>query len=496
MVEEVNPADTHRVNTDALVRFEALKSPVMHEVDCYTHYFFVPNRIIYDDWENFITTGERGDDTSVAPYITTDTGFEVGSLADYMGCPTGVQISEANKISALPFRAYVLILNEWYRQQDLQDPLSLSTTGGLDTTTDLTLYNRNWNKDYFTSCLPDQQKGDDTFLPLEGNAPIIGQAPVAGLGTFQSDSASSIGLPVKDSVNQNLNWSTGFGAGSQGSGTLIVEDVSGIPNVRTDADATTSTLEADLSQVTAATINDLRIAFQVQRYKELNMRSGTRYTEYLRAHYGVKPLDMRLQRPEFLGGGRTPVVFNEVLQTSETATTPQGNYAGHGFSAHRSHQFTKSFSEHGWIIGLMSIMPKTEYASQGIPRKFTRFSPFEYHDKLFEHLGEQAVFNKELYVDNTAEDAEILGYQPQFQELRKNFNRIAGQFRTSLNYWTFTRRFDTRPNLNAQFINCNPTRLPFAITDESAQLIYVHLYHKHLAIRFLSKRGTPGYIDH
>ena len=435
MCEDVSPGDTFRLNTDAVVRFAPMLAPLMHEIDVYTHYFFVPNRLTWTNWENFITGGERGDDVSVVPTITSPSGgFGVSSLVDYLyGCNVD---AEGLTVDAMPARAYQLILNEWYRQQDLQDSRLISFADGPDTTTDLSLYNRNWNKDYFTSCLPFQQKGPAVLLPLSGNAPVIGTAPVSGLGTFAqtfSTNASSAYFTDgtgADPVTTTANWVGSGGSGTSGQGYVIEEDPnnSGFPNIRANADVPTSTLEADLSKVSSATINDLRQSFQLQRWLEANMRCGSRYTESILSHFGVHSPDQRLQRPEFLGGGRSPVVFSEVLQTSETSSTgtPQANMAGHGFGAHRSHQFVKSFPEHGWVIGLMSIVPVSSYSGQGVDRRFTRFSKYDYLWPLFAHLGEQPVLNKEVYAQGFADpaaDEGVFGYQPRYQEYRKRRDR-------------------------------------------------------------------------
>lgn len=513
LAKVVSPGDTFKLASDAVVRFGPMLAPLMHEVDVYTHYFFVPNRLIWDNWESFITGGERGDDTSVSPTITADgtTGWPIGSVADFISLPTDVP----NVTScALPFRAYTLILNEWYRQQDLQDPLALSKEDGDDQITDTTLYNRNWNKDYFTSCAPSQQKGPAVLLPLTGNAPVIGRAPVSGIGidtdapyygatpfTPSFESAAVDGVSPYTPYNKRV-----YGLNSNNA-TLqtwfkVTDDSTGTTNYTSDVFAegedARSTMQADLSGVTSATINDLRQSFQLQRWLEANMRGGSRYIESILNHFGVHSADARLQRPEFLGGGRSPIVFSEVLQTSATdGTSPQANLAGHGFGAHRSNQFVKSFSEHGYVIGLLSVMPKSGYVSQGIPRDYSRTTRFDYLWPLFAHLGEQGVLNKEIYSDpSDGLDDEVFGYQPRYQEYRKQLNIVTGQFRTTLNFWHLARIFAERPNLNDVFINCNPSKRIFAVTDQEEQSLYIHVYHRLKAVRVLPKYGTPGYVDH
>lgn len=503
LVEDVVPGDTFKVSTDAMVRFAPLIAPLMHEVDVCTHYFFVPNRLIWSEWEDFVTGGERGEFITTFPesptVVSPAGGFALGSLADYMGMPTG---QAGVSVSALPFRAYVLILNEWYRQEMLQDSLVMSKDSGVDSTTDLTLYNRNWNKDYFTSCLPSQQKGPQVVLPLEGNAPVIGNAPVSGLGirdvalqgtrtavfdsSYGSDQTYSQALTVSGSAQPGVRTPI-----FKVTGTSVADAV---PQVFADAEDSRSTMQADLSQVVAASINDLRRSVKLQQFQEKNLLAGSRYTEFILSQYGIHSSDSRLQRPEFLGGGRSPIMFSEVLQTSSTdGTSPLATFAGHGISAHRSHQFVKSFREHGWVIGLMSVMPKSGYSSQGVERRFSRKTRYDYLMPVFDGLGEQAVLNKEIYASgDDAVDSQVFGYQPQYQDYRKRLNRVAAQFKDTLDFWHLARKFDAVPALNASFINCNPSKRIFADTDASDDSLFIHCYHRVSAIRPLSKRGTPG----
>ncbi|QEJ80817.1 major capsid protein [Jodiemicrovirus-1] len=505
-VEDAVPCDSFKLKTDAVVRFAPMIAPLMHEVDVYTHYFFVPNRLIWTEWEDFITGGEKGEfveNFPVSPTITAPAGgFPVGSLADYFGMPTEV---DGIKVSALPFRAYNLVLNEWFRHELFQEPLTISKASGDDTTTSTVIYNRNWNKDYFTACSPTQQKGPSVTLPLEGNAPVTGKAPVSGIG-FRADESvfKSDGIDLVDSATVNSSRVTyptlwRLDASSFPINSPRIRGTSGstadnfTADVFAEADNSRSTLEADLSSVVAATINDLRRSIRLQQFGEKNLLGGTRYTEFILSNYGVHSADARLGRPEFLGGGRSPVVFSEVLQTSSTdAVSPLASYAGHGFSAHRSHQFAKSFREHGWVIGIMSVMPRSGYTSQGIDRKFSRTTRYDYLIPIFDGLGEQAVLNQELYADATPADQEVFGYQPMYQEYRKRLHRVAGQMRTSLEFWHLARKFDTRPVLNGTFINCQPSDRIYADIESTDDHLFVHCYHDFKAWRPISKRGAPG----
>lgn len=494
LCEEILPGDTFRVSTDMVVRMAPMLAPIMHNVNVYTHFFFVPNRLIFDKWEDFITGGADGSDSTVAPYMTTPSGgFAVSSLADYLGVPTGVGNA---KISALPFRAYAKIYNDYYRDENLQTEVSLSTAAGADTTTSTALLTRCWQHDFFTSALPWTQRSTTgaVKLPLGSTAPVKGTGQGLGItdGTYsgtlsnQHTSTNAVyALGIHHDVYDPVGTSVTSNYESTNRATVGVV-----------TDATKSGLVADLSTATAADINDIRYAFQVQRFLEKMARTGARYTEVILSHFAVKSSDSRLQRAEYLGGGRSPIAISDVLQTSadDDQPTPLATMAGHGYSAQRSHQFKRFFEEHGWLIGIMSIMPRSTY-QQGLAKKWTRDTRFSYYWPVFSHLGEQAIHNREIYLQGTAADAGIFGYQPRYQEYRKRYSEVHGDFRSSLDFWHLGRVFTQLPVLNSDFVKCVPSTRIFAVTSGTDHM-WVDLYHKIKALRPIPKYGDPGYVDH
>lgn len=459
---EVLPGDTIQHATSALVRASPLLAPVMHPVHCRIHHWFVPHRIIWEDWEDFITGGSDGADDSIFPTITIGggSGAAIGSLADYLGVPTGVNNIE---VSALPFRAYALIWNEFYRDQDLQTELTIDLTSGPDTTTNTALQHAGWEKDYFTSARPWEQKGPAITIPLGTTAPVVSTgtnpqlrahpAGVTDYGWFQTNSTTR-------------SYANGFG----GSGNLMFGSDTG--------------LETDLTGASAVTVNILREALALQRFAEARARYGSRYVEYLR-YLNVRSSDARLQRPEYLGGGKQTLQFSEVLQTAE-GENPVGELRGHGISAMRSNRYRRFFEEHGYVISVMSVRPKTIYA-QGLAKTFNRRVREDFWQKELEHIGQQEVLKKEVYAAS-ANPNDTFGFQDRYDEYRRSESSIAGEFRSSLlDFWHMARIFASEPALNADFVKCVPPERSFAVPSQD--VLYVMANHSIQARRLVSQVG-------
>ena len=486
LCEEILPGDTFRISNKMMIRFAPMLAPVYHKIDATVHYFFVPNRLVWDNWEKFITGGDNGMDTSVPPYIEGNaTKFAASTIYDYMEIPVphdGVTI----RASALPFRAYNLIYNEWYRDQDLVPRLTVTKTDGADAT-NYSIQKRAWQKDYFTSARPWPQKGPAVVLPLGNLAPVrtgdLNDAEVARSGNaMRWGAASGTWTTTGGPLYAGAGTNPGTGAGASTPPTITsVKPVN---------------LYADLSQASAATINDLRTAFQIQTWMERNARGGSRYIESILSHFGIQSSDARLQRPEYLGGGKSPVIISEVLQTSSTDTTsPQGNFVGHGIAGNISHEIFRSFEEHGWLIALINIQPKTEYM-QGLHRKFTRNTKYDYYFPEFANLGEQAILNKEIYAGANGDG--IFGYQGRYDEYRQNKskNNVHGAMRNSLNFWHMSRIFSSLPVLNANFVSNDSTSRIFAVTNQNVEQLYIYGVAEMEADRPMPYLSEPGLIDH
>lgn len=467
---EVLPGDTVQHATSMLVRASPQLAPVMHRVDVRLHHWFVPHRLVWDDWENFITGGPNGNNASVFPTITIGggSGAAVGSLADYLGVPTGVNNIV---VSALPFRGYALIWNNWYRDQDLETALTIDTTDGADTTTNTTMKNCAWEKDYFTSARPWEQKGPAITIPLGTSAPVVYDHQ--NVNPWRAQNATT-GATINTGAN-NIFHDTAANAGrvySGGSGAIGLQfDPQG-------------NLKADLTGVSTITVNALREAMALQRYEEARARYGSRYIEYLR-FLGVKSSDARLQLPEYLGGGRQVIQFSEIMQTAE-GTNPVGTLRGHGLAAMRSNRYRRFFEEHGYVFTLMSARPKTVY-QDGLFRHWNRRTKEDFWQKELEHIGQQEVLNKEVYAAHASPDG-IFGFQDRYDEYRRSESLVSGEFRTTLNFWHMARIFGSQPALNGTFVSCAPTERIFAVP--SVDNLWIMAKHSIQARRLISRKGN------
>lgn len=439
---EVLPGDTIQHATSVLLRASPLLSPVMHPVHARVHHWYVPHRLVWDEFEDFITGGPDGMDASVFPTITFGTGPAVGSLGDYLGLPTGVNGIE---VSALPFRGYAAIWNEWYRDQDLQTALTVALASGADSTTNTSLQNVCWEKDYFTAARPWEQKGPSITIPIGDTAPVVTDGTNVTWNSVTSSPAGNLRLRMSNGSPQVIRDTNGSGAVDW----LQFGDNSG--------------LEADLSAASAVTINALREAFALQRFEEARARYGSRYVEYLR-YLGVRSSDARLQRPEYLGGGKQTIQFSEVLQTAE-GDDPVGELRGHGIGSLRSNRYRRFIEEHGYVFSFVSVKPKTMYF-QGQWRTWNRRIKEDFWQKELEHIGQQEVLNKEVYAAHATPEG-VFGYSDRYAEYRRQESSVAGEFRNStLNFWHMARDFGSDPALNATFVNCVPTERTFAVPSE------------------------------
>ena len=514
---ECVPGDTFKIGVEAVTRFQPLVAPILDSVDMTIHYFFVPTRLLMDndkDWETFLSGGKDGTDTSVGiPTWTFDytdgtqtnpnnpfsNGVHIGkySLWDYFGLPvpgntaTSYGIRDQNKVMAFPQRAYNLIWNEFYRDQNVCEEVS-----NLNSTV---LY-RAWKKDYFTSSLPWRQRGVAPALPIVGNAPVTFSSPNMNLDvTFlyarrsqdnQLFEATWGGTPT-GSADATLKL-TSQGPGLGDSSSVSVQSILGKHNLSATADLTAG------STFDVAT---LREAFQIQRWLELNARGGVRYTEFLKSHFGIAPRDEVLQRPEYIGGTKSSVVVSEVLQTSASVdgSTPQGHLAGHGLGAVSDYVCSYTAKEFGYIVGIASWMPKPSY-QQGVNRMFSRSTRYDFYFPEFAHLSEQAVTRGELYATGTTTDTEIFGYQSAYNEMRYMPSINAGGMRDTFKYWHLGRIFTGQPTLNAGFLTTNSAysggirKDIFASQSEPGLLVQIANLVK--AIRPMPVYGTPGLIDH
>lgn len=520
-IDEVLPGDTFKLKTSKVVRMQTLLTPMMDNVYLDTYYFFVPNRLTWNHWKEF--NGENTESAWIpqteyeVPQLTAPSGgWQVGTIADYFGLPTGVS---GLSVSSLPFRAYALIVNEWFRDQNLQDPLVIplddASVEGVNTATFVTDVAKGGKPficakyhDYFTSALPAPQKGPDVTIPVSAgsNLPVVGNGNALAL-TGSTAASLTQARYIDDSGSLNVrSFTMPVATGYQQSATTASGDrlTLGVP--------TASQFGADLSKsgliaindgaVSMATINQLRLAFQIQKMYERDARGGTRYIEILKSHFGVTSPDARLQRPEYLGGNRVPININQVVQqSSTTSTSPQGNVAGQSLTTDSHYDFTKSFTEHGFVIGLMVARYDHTY-QQGIERMWSRKDRFDYYWPVFANIGEQAIKNKEIYAQGTAKDDEVFGYQEAWADYRYKPNRVTGEMRSayaqSLDVWHLGDDYNALPSLSDSWIRedkANVDRV-LAVTSSVSNQLFADIYVANRTTRPMPMYSIPGLIDH
>lgn len=509
-VDEVLPGDSFKLSATLFARLATPIVPFMDNLYLETFFFFVPNRLVWDNWQKF--NGEQknpSDSTDFLIPTVSGTNVQNQTLWDYFGLPTNV--AKALKVNALPFRAYNLIFNEWFRDENLQDSLPVPTGDGPDNLSDYSLVRRGKRHDYFTSCLPWPQKGPGVEISIGGSVPVSGDVSFyRQVGSFHTDSGVGSVTNWSDRVlfketaafpigAKDANWNGGGPSSFQQYFLSSDPHPGKISFYAGKFGITADGLRADLSQATPISINDLRQAFQIQKLYERDARGGTRYTEILRSHFGVVSPDARLQRPEYLGGSSARISINPVQQTSATSdTTPQGNLAAFGVVSDSFHGFSKSFVEHGYVFGFVNVRADLTY-QQGLNRMWSRQGRFDFYWPVLAHLGEQAVLNREIFAQGTADDDQVFGYQERYAEYRYYPAQVTGKLRSTdpqpLDSWHLAQKFSSLPTLSPQFIQDDPpVSRVIAVQDEPQFLFDSYIRLK--CARPMPVYSVPGLVDH
>lgn len=509
-LDEVLPGDTFSIDTSKVVRLQTLITPMMDNLYLDTYWFFVPNRLVWSHWKEFM-----GENTQSAwipeteynvPQITAPSGgWNVGTLADFFGLPTGVS---GISVSALPFRAYGLVMNEWFRDQNLSDPLNIpvdeATVTGVNTgnyITDVVKGGMPFKAakffDYFTSCLPSPQKGPDVTIQLaQGDYPVTRTAnenvSVSWLGAGVPYNPVTIHSLRNGTNKASIDLITSNSPQSGIEGDLSLFLPAGITN-----------MSASIPELGIVTINQLRMAFQIQKFYERQARGGSRYIETIKAFFGVTSPDARLQRPEYLGGNRVPININQIVQQSATqsGTTPQGNVSGMSLTVDTHSDFTKSFVEHGYIMGLMVARYDHTY-QQGIERHWSRKTKFDYYWPVFANIGEQAVLNKEIYADGSSADDEVFGYNEAWADYRYKPNRVVSEMRSayaqSLDSWHLADDYSSLPSLSDEWIREDSSNVDrvLAVQSSVANQLFADIFVRNRTTRPMPLYSIPGLIDH